>query len=124
MAKSADLAAWASWAPKAPLHKVHLCSDTGISERAGNLQCVGPSFAGAGNCDHGILFMLCFTKGYHHPVKPDGKPAGRNIVPAEKVGEAVRATTKDLVLCSQVLCKSFKDHARIVVKSTGDTKIQ
>src|SRR5512136_2562332 len=109
---------------QSPLHEVHLCTDAGVSQRAGNLHCVVSSFAGAGNGDNGIFFVLCFTKGDHHPVKSYGKPAGGYIVPAEQVGKAVRATTKDLVLCSEILCKSFKHHAGVVVEATGDTEIQ
>ena len=111
--------------PQSPFHQVHLGADPGITESTGDLQARGCALRPCRQCQQRYPFPgLQLAQRDHYPVKPDRKPAGGHIIPAEQVREPVCPAAKDLVLCPEVLGKSFKDHTGIIVEPPGNPEVQ
>src|SRR5690554_19867 len=59
-----------------PLHQVDLGPDPGIPEGSGDFECPYPCLGRADDADNGLMRKIEVPDRDHHPVKPDGKPAG------------------------------------------------
>src|SRR5208337_2582035 len=110
--------------PKPALHKIHLRPDPFGPECPGHGECEAAPLACADDPDNGIFFGLHIAQRDHHPVKPDGKTHGSDVVAAKQVREPVRPAANDLVLSAKIVGKPFKDHAGIVVEPSGDPEVE